>query len=104
MAKPALSITSNPVSSLRHKNDCVTKDVAKKLLTVRVHPGSRVAKIEQLAPGEYKVHVLAPPEKGEANREVMAALAEHFEIPRSRVRIVRGEKSRRKLISLDSDD
>jgi len=74
----------------------------RKLLTVRAHPGSRQAKVEKLGEGEYKVHVLAAPEKGEANREVIAALAEHFGLPASCIRIVRGEKSRTKLVALDS--
>jgi uncharacterized protein len=74
----------------------------RKLLTVRVHPGSRTVKVERLGPDEYKVHVIAPPEKGEANKELVAALAEHFGLPVSRVRIVRGERSRIKRVSLES--
>ena len=73
----------------------------KKLLTVRAHPGSREAKVEKLGENEFRVHVLAPPEKGEANREVVAALAEHFGLPASRLRIIRGERSRIKLIALE---
>jgi uncharacterized protein (TIGR00251 family) len=75
----------------------------KKFLAVRVRPGSRQAGIEKLAPGEYKVSVLSPAERGEANKEVVTRLAEHFGLPRSRVRVVRGEKSRLKLIAIDSD-
>lgn len=73
----------------------------KRLLTVRAHPGSRQAGIEKLGEGEYKVHVLAPPEKGEANREVAAVLADYFGLPASRIRIVRGEKSRIKLVAVE---
>jgi uncharacterized protein (TIGR00251 family) len=76
----------------------------KKFLTVRVRPGSRRAGVEKLAPEEYKVSVLSPAEKGEANKEVVARLAEYFGIPPSRLRIVRGEKSRLKLIAIDSDE
>jgi hypothetical protein len=71
------------------------------ILTVRVHPRSRKLGVEKLSPQEYKVHVTAPPEKGEANREVVAALAAHFGVPVSRVRILRGEKSRLKIIALE---
>jgi len=76
-------------------------EARKKLLTVRALPGSRKAKVEKLGEGEYRVHVLAPPEKGEANREVVAALADHFGLPPSRLRIVRGERSRIKLVALE---
>jgi uncharacterized protein (TIGR00251 family) len=77
-------------------------EARKKLLTVRAHPGSRTAKVEKLSEGEYKVHVLAPPEKGEANREVVAALADYFGLPARSVRIVRGERSRIKLVVLET--
>jgi uncharacterized protein (TIGR00251 family) len=76
-------------------------EARKKLLTVRAQPGSRTARVEKLGEGEYKVHVLAPPEKGEANREVVAALANYFGLSASRIRIVRGERSRIKLVALE---
>jgi hypothetical protein len=74
-----------------------------KLLTVRVHPGARRVRVETLGPDEYKVYVAAPPEKGRANREVVAALADHFGLPASRVRIIRGEHSRIKRVALETD-
>lgn len=73
----------------------------RRIVTVRVHPSSRTAKIESPAEGNIKVHVLSPPEKGEANKEVIAALAAHFGLPPSRVKIIRGGKSRIKLIALE---
>lgn len=75
----------------------------KRLLTIRAHPGSRQAGIEKLGEAEYRVRVVAPPEKGQANREVVAALADYFGLPASRIRIVRGEKSRIKLVALEPD-
>ncbi len=76
----------------------------KKLLTVRVHPGSRMTRVEKLGEDEYRVHVLSPPEKGRANRDVAAALADYFGLPSGRVRIVRGEKSRVKGVALDVEE
>ncbi|HUU38052.1 MAG TPA: DUF167 domain-containing protein [Candidatus Desulfaltia sp.] len=76
----------------------------KKLLTVRVHPGSRLTRVEKLAEDEYRVHVLSPPEKGRANRDVAAALADYFGLPAGRVRIVRGERSRVKFVALEADE
>jgi uncharacterized protein YggU (UPF0235/DUF167 family) len=71
------------------------------ILTIRVHPSSRQAKIEKLGPLDYKIHVMAPPEKGRANDEVVEALASFLDVPASRIRIVRGEKSRIKLVAVD---
>lgn len=73
------------------------------LITVRVHPSARKARVEVLGAGNFKVHVLSPPEKGEANREVIRVLADHFGLPVSRIRIVRGERSRVKLVALEAD-
>jgi uncharacterized protein (TIGR00251 family) len=76
----------------------------KKLLTIRVHPGSRLTRVEKLGEDEYRVHVLSPPEKGRANRDVAAALADYFGLPVGRVRLVRGEKSRVKVVALDGEE
>lgn len=73
----------------------------KRLLTVRAHPGARSVRVEKLGDAEYKVHVLAPAEKGEANREVAAALADYFGCPASHIRIVRGAKSRIKRVAVE---
>ncbi len=69
------------------------------MVEVRVHPGagsSRVVKGERL-----EVWVKERAEKGKANSAVVKAVAEFFSIPSSKVRIVRGHSSRRKLLELD---
>jgi hypothetical protein len=40
------------------------------------------------------------PEKGEANKELMKKLAEHFNVHSSRIRILSGFKSRNKIIEI----
>jgi uncharacterized protein len=57
--------------------------------------------VKETGPGEYNVRVLSPPEKGEANRELLRLLADHLEVPPSRLKIIRGLTSRQKLISLE---
>ena len=72
-------------------------------LTVKVQPRSRKPGLEKLSSGEYKIRVLAPPSKGKANKEVIETLASHFGLPSSRVKIVKGGKSRNKLVVLEGD-
>lgn len=72
-------------------------------LAVRVQPRARKPGIEKLSSGEYKVRVASPPSKGEANREVIEVLAAYFGLPPSRVKIIRGENSRRKFVLLEKD-
>ena len=46
------------------------------------------------------VALAAPPVDGAANEALERALAEHFGLPRRQVRLVMGEKSRRKVVEL----
>jgi len=70
---------------------------------VRIYPRARKQGVEELPSGELKLKVKSPPIKGEANWEVIRVLASYFGLPPSRIKIIRGEKSRLKLISLEVD-
>ena len=47
-----------------------------------------------------KVAVGAAPVDGSANEELMRVLAEYYNVPKSRISIVRGDKSRYKVIEV----
>lgn len=47
-----------------------------------------------------KVYVRAPALEGRANAAAVEALAAHFGVAASRVRIVRGERSRQKVVEV----
>ncbi len=70
------------------------------IYTVRVKPKSRVTVVEELADGSLQVRVTAVPEKGQANRAVVAALAEHFDVPRSAVEILAGHAAKTKIVEI----
>ncbi len=72
-------------------------------LKVRVQTKARIPGIEKLGPRELKVRVAALPVKGSANREIIKQIAEHFRLPPSKVNIIRGHKSKEKLIELNFD-
>lgn len=48
----------------------------------------------------YKVYLTAPAVEGKANKMLVEVLAEHFGVKKSQVRIVRGEKSRDKVVQV----
>jgi uncharacterized protein len=48
----------------------------------------------------YKVYVTAPPEDGKANKKLIELLAEYFKVPKSQIRIVKGEISRNKIVEI----
>ena len=50
--------------------------------------------------GEIIVGVIAQPEKGKANEEVIKKLAKHFGVTKSAVRIVSGATSKKKIIEI----
>ena len=74
---------------------------------VRVKPGASRTSVGGRWPGTggdaLIVAVAAPAVDGRANEAVRRALAEVFGVRRQDVRIVRGERSRDKLVELDAD-
>ena len=72
------------------------------LLEIQVSPRASRSMVSEVLPnGALKVRVAALPEKGEANRELVACLAEFFGVARTRIRIVSGESSHHKRVRID---
>ena len=71
------------------------------ILVVSLQPHAReTAVLGTLADGTLKVRVQAAADHGKANEALLTCLAKHFSLPRSRVRLVSGETSRRKRVEL----
>lgn len=71
------------------------------LFTVRVKPGSRKGPLVESTADELIVHVRERAIDGSANDGLVKALAAHFGVAPSRVRIVRGHTSRIKRVEVD---
>jgi uncharacterized protein len=69
-------------------------------LAVRVTPRASRNAIEGEYQGALIVRLAAPPVDGEANDALRRLLAERLNVPASAVRIVAGEKSRRKRLAI----
>ena len=69
-------------------------------LTIKTHPCAKKNRIEILGENQFKIHVTAPPAKGKANRAVLDMLADYFNAPVSRLRIVKGQGSRDKIVEI----
>jgi uncharacterized protein len=69
-------------------------------LWVTVKPRSKKSAVKKISEGEYTVSVNAPAREGKANEAVIELLARHFSVPKSSIRIIRGQTARRKLIAL----
>ena len=70
-------------------------------ISLTVKPNARHASIEKISELEFRIAVRAPAQEGAANRAVIDALAEFLAVPKSTIRIVRGQSSRRKLVEID---
>jgi len=69
-------------------------------IMVKVKPNSKQEKVEKLSETEYVVHVKAPAKEGKANYAVIQLLSEHFRTPKSNISIIKGHKSRNKIIDI----
>lgn len=69
---------------------------------IKVKTGAREDKIEEIGENNFLVSVKARPVKGRANIAVERAVAGHFGIPVSRVKIVSGLFSKKKILEVKS--
>lgn len=71
--------------------------------TLRVHLTPRSARDEVLGLEDdvLRARVTVPPVKGRANEALLRLLAEALGIPRASLRIVRGQRSREKLVAVE---
>lgn len=71
-------------------------------LAVRVKPGSKKGPLVQTGPdGELTVYVAERAVDGKANAAVIKVLADHLDVPRSRIELVSGASARLKRFRID---
>ena len=68
-------------------------------ISVKVKPRAKVEKVEE-KDGDLVVFVKAEAKEGKANIAVIKALAAHFEVAKSRVRLLTGARSKTKLFEI----
>jgi len=68
-------------------------------IQVKVKPNSRTEEVSREG-DDFVVKVREPPRKGKANQAVIRLLAEHLGVPKSRVRILSGFRSKNKVIEI----
>lgn len=68
-------------------------------LNVRVTPRASRNAIEA-SPEQLKVRVTAPADAGKANAAVIKQLAKRLGVPKSAIRIVRGQTARQKVLAV----
>ena len=69
-------------------------------ITIRLKPGSKEEKVEKTGENEFSVRVNQPAREGKANHRLIELLSEYFDIPKSRISILRGHKARNKVLEI----
>lgn len=67
-------------------------------LTVRVQPGAKRSEVAGVYGDSLKIRLAAPASEGKANAALKAYLAQAFAVPEQAVTLVRGTKSRSKIV------
>ena len=68
---------------------------------VKVQPKASRDQVVGYRDGVLQLRVTAPPDKGRANAGVVALLADALGVAKSRVRIVRGQSSQDKVLTVE---
>lgn len=75
------------------------KDLSKNF-NVRVTPHAKQNKVVE-SDGILRVYTTVAPENGRANNAVVELLSEYFDVPKSRIKILKGQTSRDKIVTVD---
>lgn len=71
------------------------------IVSVKVVPNAKEDSVVGEVEGVLKLRVMAPPDKGKANKAVLELLAKHFKIPKRSIFIKSGHTSRLKQIVIE---
>lgn len=71
------------------------------IIKAKVKPDASKSKVKKLNENFYEIRTTAVVEKGKANEKVIELLAEFFDVPKSRIEIIRGHVSREKDIEIN---
>ncbi len=67
---------------------------------VKLKINSSQEKIEKIDKNNFKVWVKALPEKGRANKALIKILSNYFKTAKSNIQILKGYKSRKKIVQI----
>jgi uncharacterized protein (TIGR00251 family) len=71
-------------------------------IKVHVTPNAKEARVVKVGDDSFEVKVDEKAMDGRANKRLLEILSEHFDVPKSRILVVRGAKSRDKILEVAS--
>ena len=70
------------------------------IVNVRVIPRAKLNKVEIQPDGSVRVHTTTAPTDGKATADVIKMLAKHYGVPKTSIKLIRGETSRDKVFEV----
>ena len=69
-------------------------------IIIKTTPKAKSNSVTKISDTEYYIKTTAAPDKGKANTAVIKLLSKELKLPKSRIQIIQGKKSRNKLIKI----
>lgn len=70
------------------------------IIQVKVLPNSKKCNIEKTEDSSFRVRVDVPAEDGRANRRLIEIFSDYFKVEKSSISILKGFKSRKKIVEI----
>lgn len=70
-------------------------------ISVRVIPRAKFNRVDVQPDGTLRVHTTTAPTDGKATADVIKMLAEHYDVPKTSIKLLRGDVSRDKVFMID---
>jgi uncharacterized protein (TIGR00251 family) len=70
------------------------------LIKVKVFPGAKKEEIIKKKKDSFEIWVKEKPIKGQANQAVIDALTNYFQVPRQKIRLIKGWQERNKIFEI----
>lgn len=67
---------------------------------IKVLPNSKVERLVSQEGNNLKIKLQAPAHEGKANQALILFLSRHFKVPKSKIQLLKGEKSKEKTIQI----
>ncbi len=72
-------------------------------IEVLVKTNAKQNKVQRLDGNQFLVWVKAKPQEGQANRAIIEALAEYFDIAKSKIELLKGQTSKQKVFDVEDN-
>lgn len=70
-------------------------------IKIRVFPNSLKEELKQKSTDSFEIKIKEKPERGLANKRLIQILANYFQLPESKISLIKGFKQRNKIFKID---